>query len=62
MAAKASPSASAVILRRFLLSVMFVRVGEERRSSEVIRVMIAVTASQRLMSEVVRGKFMFGLP
>lgn len=49
----------AMIRRRFLAITMFARRPEDERiSSDVIRTIIAVTASQRLMSESDRGKLM----
>ena len=55
---KPSPSASARSLRRFFSMARFLRGPVEVvRSSEVTRSMMAMTASQRLMSENDNGKF-----
>jgi len=57
---KPIPSASAASLRRFLSRVMFLRYHvDEVNSSEVIKSMIAVTASQRLMSDIESGNRIF---
>lgn len=54
------PSAKATSLRRFLSITMFLECSvEEDSSSDVIRRMIAMTASQRLTSDMDRGKFIF---
>jgi len=59
VAMKPTPSARAMSLRRFFSSMMLREyVVEEASSSEVIRSMIAVAASQRLMSDSVSGKCM----
>jgi hypothetical protein len=47
-----------------LIRVLSIRIlleysGDELRSSEVTRSIIAVTASHRLISESVRGKYMY---
>jgi len=57
---KAMPKMRAVILRRFfsIMILLEYSVGEDS-SSDVIRRMIAVIASQRLMSDIDRGKFIF---
>ena len=56
---KAKPTPMAVILSRVLSMTMSLRYSVlEERNSEVMRRIMAVTASQRPMSEVVRGKFM----
>jgi len=53
----AAPSVRAVSLRRFFSMVMFLEYFVELdSSSEVIRSMMAVTASHRLMSDVESGK------
>jgi hypothetical protein len=57
---KPVPNAKATSLRRFFSITMLLEYSvEEDSSSDVIRRMIAVTASQRLMSEIDRGKFIF---
>jgi hypothetical protein len=54
------PNAKAASLRRFLSITTFLEYSvEEDSSSEVISRMIAMTASQRLMSDIERGKFIF---
>lgn len=54
---KPIPRAKAKNLRRFLSRTMFLKYPvEEVSSSEVISRIIAVTASQRLMSDKERGK------
>ena len=57
---KPSPKARAMSLRRFFSMATFRRgpVGDAR-SSEVTRSRMAITASQRLMSEKFRGRFIF---
>ena len=56
------PSAIAASLRRFLFRAMFpICPVDDVSSSDVISVIIAVTASQRLMSDVESGKcILFG--
>ena len=55
---KASPHPMAAILSRVLLTRSLVEYfGDALISSDVIRSMIAVIASQRFMSERVRGMF-----
>jgi len=52
------PKPNATSLRRALSITMFLEYPvDEDSSSEVIKTMIAVTASQRPMSETDRGKF-----
>jgi hypothetical protein len=54
------PNAKATSLRRFFSITTFLEYSvEEDSSSEVISRMIAMTASQRLMSDVERGNFIF---
>jgi hypothetical protein len=54
------PNAKATSLRWFFSITTFLEYSvEEDSSSEVINRMIAMTASQRLMSDVERGKFIF---
>lgn len=53
---KPAPSARAASLSLVLSIVMYMY---EERSSDVIRRMIAMVASQRLMSDVDRGKSIF---
>jgi len=54
---KPIPSANARSLKRFLFRTMLPKYPvEEDSSSEVINRIIAVTASQRLMSDMDRGK------
>ncbi len=56
---KAKPTPMAVILSRVLSMTMSLRYSVlEERNSEVMMRIMAVTASQRPMSEVVSGKFM----
>jgi hypothetical protein len=56
---KASPHPMAASLIRVLsMRILLEYSGDELRSSEVTRRIIAVTASHRLISESVRGKFM----
>jgi hypothetical protein len=58
VAMKPVPNARATSLRRFFSITMFLEYSpEEDSSSEVIRRMIAMTASQRLISDIDRGKF-----
>jgi hypothetical protein len=55
---KASPHPMAAILSRVLpIRSLLEYFGDALRSSEVIKSIIAVTASQRFMSEIVRGMF-----
>lgn len=55
---KARPVPMAMSLSRVLSIAMSLRIPVlEERNSEVMRRIMAVTASQRPMSEVVRGKF-----
>jgi len=57
---KPVPNVKATSLRRFFSITMFLEYSvEEDSSSDVIRRIIAVTASQRLMSDIDRGKFIF---
>ena len=57
---KPVPSARATSLRRFLSITIFLEYTvEEDRSSDVIKRTIAMTASQRLTSDIERGKFIF---
>jgi hypothetical protein len=57
---KLVPNARATSLRRFFSIMMFLEYSpEEDSSSEVINRMIAMTASQRLMSDIDSGKFIF---
>jgi len=57
---KPAPNAKATSLRRFFSITIFPEYPvEEDSSSEVIKRMIAMTASQRLMSDTDRGKFIF---
>jgi len=57
---KASPSPIATSLRRDFSMTMSLRYSvEEDNSSEVMSRIIAMTASQRLMSGIDRGKFKF---
>lgn len=60
MTMKPVPNAKATSLRRFFSITMFLEYSpEEDSSSEVIKRMIAMTASQRLMSDIGSGKFIF---
>lgn len=53
------PKPSATSLRRVLSITMFLEYPlDEDRSSEVIKTMMAMMASQRLISETDKGKFM----
>jgi hypothetical protein len=54
---KPVPNAKAASLRRFLSITMFP--VEEDTSSDVVRRMIAMTASQRLTSDMDKGQFIF---
>ena len=57
---KPAPNAKATSLRRFFSMTIFPEYPvEEDSSSEVIKRMIAMKASQRLMSDTDRGKFIF---
>jgi hypothetical protein len=57
---KPVPNAKATSLRRFFSITMLLEYSvEEDSSSDVIRRIIAVTASHRLMSDIDRGKFIF---
>ena len=57
---KLAPSAKATSLRRFFSITMLLKYSvEEDSSSDVIKRIVAVTASQRLMSDIDRGKFIF---
>ena len=57
------PRASATSLRRFFSIIMFpAYLVADDRSSDVIRSMIAITASQRLISFIESGKFIFTPP
>jgi hypothetical protein len=57
---KPAPNAKATILRCLISMAMFVEYSiEDDSSSEVINRIIAMTASQRLMSDIERGKFIF---
>jgi hypothetical protein len=57
---KASPHPMATSLIRVLsIRILLEYSGDELRSSEVTRSIIAVTASHRLISESVRGKYMY---
>lgn len=56
---KPVPRARAISLSRFFSIAMWAEYCVEVRSSEVIRRMMAMTASQRLMSDVERGKSNF---
>jgi hypothetical protein len=57
---KAKPKPIAVSLRRFFSITMSLRSSvEDESSSDVISSIIAMTASQRLMSDIDRGKFIF---
>jgi len=57
---KASPHPIAASRIRFLsIRIRFEYSDEELRTAEVTRSIMAVKASQRLMSEDVKGKFMF---
>jgi hypothetical protein len=53
---KPVPNAKATSLRRFFSITMF---PEDDSSSDVINRIIAMTASQRLISDIDRGKFIF---
>ena len=60
VARKATPKPSPLNLKSFLLmGILDENLGYEYRSSELTRTMIAVTASQRLMSENVNGNCIF---
>ena len=55
-----SPNVKAASLRRFFSITMFPEYHDEvDNSSDVIRRMIAMTASQRLMSDIDNGKVIF---
>ena len=55
-----APDARAMSRSRFLSIMMFPEyLVEEESSSDVMRSIIAVTASQRLMSDVVNGNCIF---
>jgi hypothetical protein len=57
---KPVPNAKAASLRRFLSITMFPEYpAEEDTSSDVVKRMIAMTASQRLTSDMDKGKFIF---
>jgi len=57
---KPAPNAKAASLRRFLSITMFPEYPvEEDTSSDVVKRMIAMTASQRLTSDMDKGKFIF---
>lgn len=57
---KASPQPMATSLKRFGSNMIRAEIsGDEMIISEVNNSIIAVTASHRLISKVVRGKFMF---
>lgn len=57
---KASPSPIAISLSRVFSMTIFLKYSAwEDNNSEVMSRIIAVTASQRLMSDVDKGKFMF---
>lgn len=57
---KPVPNAKATSLRRFFSITIFLEYPvEEDSSSDVINRIIAMTASQRLMSDTDRGKFIF---
>jgi hypothetical protein len=57
---KPVPNARATSLRRFFSTTMFLEYSaEEDSSSEVVNKIIAITASQRLKSDIERGKFIF---
>jgi hypothetical protein len=54
---KPVPNAKATSLRRFFSITMFLEYSDEEESnSDVIKRIIAITASQRLMSDTDRGK------
>jgi hypothetical protein len=56
---KAKPTPRATSLKRFLSIVILAEIsGNEYRSSDVIRSIIAVTASHKLMSDNDKAKFM----
>ena len=58
MTRKPKPNPRATILKRFLSTAIRVEYfGDEYRNSDVMRSMIAVIASHRLMSDNDRGKF-----
>ena len=60
VAMKPIPSPIATSLRRFLSRAMFLRYPvDDVNSSDVIKSMIAVTASQRLMSDIDSGNDIF---
>jgi hypothetical protein len=57
---KPAPNVKAASLRRFLSIMMFPEYPvEEDTSSDVVKRMIAMTASQRLTSDMDKGKFIF---
>lgn len=57
---KPAPNAKAASLRRFLSIMMFPEYPvEEDTSSDVVKRMIAMTASQRLTSDMDKGKSIF---
>jgi hypothetical protein len=57
---KPTPNAKAATLRCFFSIAMFPEYSvEDDNSSEVTNRMIAMAASQRLMSDIERGKFIF---
>lgn len=58
VARKAKPKPRAISLRSFLsMAIRAAYLGEEYSNSEVIRSIMAVMASQRLMSEMESGKY-----
>ena len=60
---KASPQTIATSLNRGLLTRILLDIsGEESSNSDVIRRIIVVTASQRLTSDKLSGKFIFSQP
>jgi len=56
------PNARAMILKRVFSITTFPECSVDEISSEVIKSMIAITASHRLMSDKDRGKFISNLP
>ena len=58
VARKATPTPMATSLKRFLLIMILAEYsGKEYNNSDVIKSIIAVTASHKLMSDSVKGKF-----